>query len=417
MTHHIGTDAIDTCVLLPDSASTALRRHLGIEHDAPLRIAFGAGPGDAVGTFDYWAQGKFDPRVPVIAFSTQFYSLIAQLQAHALILHEYAKGPAVPDSRFRFVTAARDRNGPGWRYHLNSSLFSLKVLAHLWKYRPHVVLLGTDAPTFLLALLPPGSRLILTAPNTYWSMGPRPTTLRARLRQRLIRVGLWRMRGAVCISPACKAQMEELIGPSEDILIDEPQILRAHVPALTSRTEGAPVRRLLFLGRIETEKGIYDLLAAFETLSQEYPDATLEFAGDGSQAQELADAVKRSAAPVRYLGRLSADEVHAKLAQIDLLICPTRSQFNEGLAFVVIEAAVHGVPSLVSSNVPAKDLLAGSVLEYPVDDVSAMQARLRALLADPEIATQLRKGLAPAREAFFDRSKSWGTQLYLAMMR
>jgi glycogen synthase len=299
----------------------------------------------------------------VIAYSTQFYSLVAQVRAKALILHEHAKGPSASDPRFRFVTVARDRRGPGWRYHLNGFLFSLRILRHLWTYRPHIVVLGTDAPAFLMALLPPGTRLMLTAHNTYWSMGPRPTALRARMRQRLIRIGLRRMRSAVCTSPACKAQMEELIGPSDDILVEGPQILRAHVPALTPRAPDAPVRRLLFLGRMETEKGIYDLLAAFEALSPDYPDATLEFAGDGNQAQELADTVERSAAPVRYLGRLSADEVHAKLAQTDLLICPTRSQFNEGLALVVIEAAVHGVPSLVSSNVPAKDLFPGSVLD------------------------------------------------------
>jgi hypothetical protein len=52
-----------------------------------------------------------------------------------------------------------------------------------------------------------------------------------------------------------------------------------------------------------------------------------------------------------------------------------------------------------------------------VDDVAAMQAQLRVLLAEPASAARLREGLAPACAAFFDRSKSWGTQLFNAMMR
>jgi glycogen(starch) synthase len=416
MPDSISLDSIDTCVILPEGASDVLRTHIGIAHHAPLRIAFVAGPGDAAGTFDYWVQGEFDPRVPVIAYSTQFYSLVAQLRAEALILHEHAKGPSEPDRQFRFVTVARDRGGPGWRYHLNGFFFSLRTLKHLWTYRPHIVLLGTDVPTLLMALLPRSTRLLLTAHNTYWSMGLPPTFLSARLRRLVIRLGLRRMRGAVCTSQACKDQMEAIVGPRNDILVESPQILNSHAQAFIRQRTDVSVRRLLYLGRIEPEKGIYDLLAVFEALAPEFADATLEFAGTGSQAQKLANAAESSKASVRYLGQLNADEVHAKLAQTDLLICPTRSHFNEGLALVLIEAAVHGIPSLVSSNVPAKDLFPGSVSEFPADDMTAMQAQLRNLLADPACAAQLRKGLATACSAFFDRNKSWGTQLFKAMM-
>jgi sugar/nucleoside kinase (ribokinase family) len=43
MGNHTGAESVDYCVTLPDSAPEALRSHIGIAQDAPLRIAFAPG--------------------------------------------------------------------------------------------------------------------------------------------------------------------------------------------------------------------------------------------------------------------------------------------------------------------------------------------------------------------------------------
>ena len=161
-----------------------------------------------------------------------------------------------------------------------------------------------------------------------------------------------------------------------------------------------------------------DLLDAFEALSPDHPDATLDFAGCGGGEEELIRRIAASPASgrVRYLGRLTGEEVHNILDETNLLICPTRSTFNEGLALVVVEAAIHGVPSLLSSVVPAKDLVADACVEFPADDTGALRDRLEQILSNPSLYRELRARTAQRREIFTDRSKSWGSELYRALV-
>lgn len=108
--------------------------------------------------------------------------------------------------------------------------------------------------------------------------------------------------------------------------------------------------------------------------------------------------------------------MHDRLERADLLVCPTRSEFSEGLALVVVEAAVHGVPTLLSSVVPAKDLFPGAVAEVPADDVAALRAALDRLASSPEDYRALCRAVLERSDAFFDRSLSWGSQLYKALL-
>ena len=141
-------------------------------------------------------------------------------------------------------------------------------------------------------------------------------------------------------------------------------------------------------------------------------------AGSGAAVAELRQRIAMSAVQnrVRFLGQLSAEGVHAALEQADVLVCPTRSSFNEGLALVVVEAAVHGVPSILSSVVPAKDLMAGACVEFPADDVAGLTNALRRVVAEPEVYAALRRAVASKGPLFRGGAQSWGVQLYRAMI-
>jgi glycogen(starch) synthase len=404
------------CVVMPDTAPEDLRKRFGLSaHEAP-RLAFIAGPGDAAGSFEYWEAGNYDPRVPVIAYSTQYYSVAAKAGAHSLVLHETLDEPAISDPRFRFVSIPRRRFGGFVKYTLGNFVFGVKVLAELRRFRPHAVVCGTDMPLVLLLLLPRKTQVILAAHNTYWPAGRRPTHWRARAKQWLVTVGLRRVNAAVCTSQECADQMEQLRPLTFAKFVEIPQILSVHVSGSTVRAPDAPVHRLLYLGRMEVEKGIYDILDAFEALAHKHTDVTLDFAGPGGQAEAFTQRVAASSAKVRYLGNLAAADVHTALTAADLLICPTQSNFNEGLSLVVVEAAVHGVPSLVSSIVPAKNLFVGACAVFPVDDVDALRTMLDKLLSDDESHSALCRELPSRISLFFDRKKSWGSKFYEALM-
>jgi len=403
-------------VTLPPDAAYKVRQAIGLNSKSSLRIAFIAGPGDVVGTFDFWSQGAHDPRTPVIAYSSMFYTLVDGLEAEALVLIEQDKQPTEPDLRFRFVHIPRQRNRRGIGYRLDERAYTNKVLRHLREYCPDVILIGTDAPDALLAGLPRTKRVILTAHNTYWPMDHRGTSLKVHLKLWMKKRALRRVDLAVNTSDECAAQVATLGGPSDTQSFTEvPQVLPDFYPE--SPLQALAARRLLYVGRIEANKGVFDLLGAFDAVAVDHPDLTLEFAGSGSCDAPLQAAIAASphADRITFHGQLIAQAIHDRMDAVDLLICPTRSTFNEGLGLVVVEAAVHGVPTLLSSVVPAKGLLPGACAEFPVDNIVALTGTLRRIINTPTEYGALCAGLAKRRRQFRDRSKSWGSMLYCAL--
>jgi glycogen(starch) synthase len=411
----LGIDVLSECVQVPDDAAAQLRSRLGIKDTESPRIAFVAGPGDAAGSFDYWAQGEFDPRVPIIAYSTMFYTLIDKLRAEALVLTEPANLPRHHDPRFRFIHTPRQRPDGRVDYLVANFKFGRTVLRELRAFDPHVVIVGTDAPNSVLGSAPGRARVILAAHNTYWPMGSKNTSWMAELKRSLIAKALRRISAAVCTSAECRRQVEELRGRSDGLFVETPQILSRFVNG--ARNSDA-ARQLLFLGRIVEAKGVFDLLDAFERVAARYPEARLDFAGAGAAADELVRRIEASPVRgrIRFLGLLSAEQVHRALDGADVMICPTRSSFFEGLAVVVIEAAVHGVPSIVSSVVPAKDLMTDACIEFAADDADALRDSLENILADPSMFRELRDKTLLKRATFMDRSGSWGSELCRALI-
>jgi glycosyltransferase involved in cell wall biosynthesis len=410
------SEHVSNSVVMPFDAATLVRRTLGMAVDSPLRIAFLGGPGDVIGTFDHWVQGAHDPRTPVIAYSSMFYSVVAGLNATAMVLTEQDKQPANNDPRFRFVYTPRRRDRRRIGYWIDQASFSSSVLRHLRHFEPDVIIIGMDAPIQLIRGLPKVRRIVLTVHNTFWPMGLRPSSLRQKVTLWSTASILRRVDVAINTSSECAIQLAQLSGPSGDRSFTEiPQILQNFYPqALKPKL---CVSQMLYLGRIEAEKGIFDLLAAFTRLAAANPKLHLSFAGTGSAEPELKDAIvaSRFFDRITFYGQLPAKNVHALLDESDLLICPTRSSFREGLALVVIEAAVHGVPSLVSSVVPARNLLTKGCVTFPVDDADALTAALSGMVEDQLKYSKLRDTVFAKRSQFLDRTGSWGTQLYRAL--
>ena len=96
---------------------------------------------------------------------------------------------------------------------------------------------------------------------------------------------------------------------------------------------------VLYVGRLSEEKGIGNLLEAWNNL-----DIPLTIAGDGpcrSHVELL------SGPHVRYLGAITRDEISREMRKARLLIMP--SIWYEGFPMVLLEALAHGLPVLGSN--------------------------------------------------------------------
>ncbi|MDR1449214.1 MAG: glycosyltransferase family 4 protein [Propionibacteriaceae bacterium] len=96
-------------------------------------------------------------------------------------------------------------------------------------------------------------------------------------------------------------------------------------------------RLIVFVGRLIPEKGVRELLAAYELLRRGHPDAVLILVGDGPMA--LALTAERPPG-VRLTGALPHDRVLALLSQADVFCLPS---YSEGFSTAALEAAAIGV--------------------------------------------------------------------------
>jgi teichuronic acid biosynthesis glycosyltransferase TuaC len=116
---------------------------------------------------------------------------------------------------------------------------------------------------------------------------------------------------------------------------------------------------VLFVGRFDDKKGIFELLDAFASLASHRPNLRLAYVGDGPGGEQLRNKSKHLALEQRifFPGPCSSQKVAEWLAAANVLALPS---YNEGNPNVVIEALscgrpviatdVGGIPELVRSS-------------------------------------------------------------------
>lgn len=333
-----GTSAAEV-VILPDDAAQRIRTACGVSRGGQLRVSYISGPGDVAGTYSYWQSGEHDPRVPVVTYSAMVFELARKLGAALEVLTQSTLTPTTIRAGDVSIIPVMRPPAEGRIAHRISALrFGRALKKHLDQFEPHLVLVSSDIPPAAWpSLAGEGRRLILSLHNTFWPMGRRPRSLAARLKLMLVRRRLRVFESAICTSEECARQIAELSGGLLTTAVQRPQFIRTFHPEDRSR-----VRRLLYVGRIEDDKGVFHLLDAFLSARSRHPDVELTYAGTGSSFDRLRERCRADAPDVRILGQLPADRVHEEIARSDVLVCPTTTRFNEGLAMVALEAAVHG---------------------------------------------------------------------------
>jgi len=408
-------DDVGNAVVLPTNGEIRLRSRLKVPAGRAPRLAFMAGPGDVIGTYEQWSAGHHDARVPVLSYSAQFYSLVAALGAEALILTSSPEQPNAPDPRFQFVCVKRSHAARGLRWHLAEREYARRVAAVINNWTPDAVILSGDLKPTAYHAVADKTCLFLTLHNSYWPMGRRVNGPKNRFQQWLLGRALKRAAGAVCTSVECARQYKALAGHCDNVEVETPQVLAGHLEVPRKRQRA---RTLLFLGRIEASKGVFDLLDAFGAVAARFPDARLKLAGSGSADEALTEAISLHSArdQIEFAGLLDAGNVHATLREADLLVCPTRSDFKEGLGLVVLEAAVQGVPSVTSSVVPAAETSGAACVTFPADDVAELRSTLLRLMEDDAAYAALVSQTGDIRPRMLDRTLGWGSCLARVML-
>lgn len=147
---------------------------------------------------------------------------------------------------------------------------------------------------------------------------------------------------------------------------------------------------ILFVGRLNRDKGMLDLAASFDAIAKHHSDVVLLLVGAEedvpfSQIQEICSAererlhyVRFTATPERYM------------AAADIFCLPS---YREGLPMTIIEAAACGVPAVASRIYGITDAVEDGEtgLLFPAGEVAALTHALLKLMTENELRQQMGK--------------------------
>lgn len=128
---------------------------------------------------------------------------------------------------------------------------------------------------------------------------------------------------------------------------------------------------VLFVGRIEPQKGIAELLEAFERVHRARPDVTLALVGDGVWRDRADAARARFGGKLVVAGARPFGEMPKWMAACDIVTLPSH---NEGTPNVLLEGLAMGRPAVATNVGGIPDVLADSRsgIVVPVKDASAL---------------------------------------------
>lgn len=215
-------------------------------------------------------------------------------------------------------------------------------------------------------------------------------------------------------------EITELFGPG----LAEITVIRNGIDAARWPFAARPPRtgpaELLYLGRLEYEKGVHDVIAALPRIRRTHPGTTLTIAGDGTQQDWLVDQARKHKVlkATRFVGHLDHAELLAVLHRADAAVLPSH---YEPFGLAALEAAAAGTP-LVTSNIGGlgEAVIDGQTgVSCPPRDVAALASAVRSVLDDPDAAQRRARAARERLTSDFD----WHTvaaetaQVYLAAKR
>jgi len=143
--------------------------------------------------------------------------------------------------------------------------------------------------------------------------------------------------------------------------------------------------RIGFIGRLVPEKGVLDLLEAFQPLAGR---AYLILLGEGPLRETIRQRAEAGGYAERVVltGFIPYRDIPAYLKGLDILVLPSRTtpHWKEQFGHVLAEAMLAGVPVIGSDSGAIPEVIGAGGLVFSEGDVSALRDHLVFLIEHPE---------------------------------
>ena len=213
---------------------------------------------------------------------------------------------------------------------------------------------------------------------------------------------VWRrLRARIAVSEAARRFVSDRLGDGVRVI---PNGLDVDRFASAAPAEDLPPgRRILWVGRLDPQKGFPVAVRAFARLAEGLPDLWFVVAGEGRDRSTLAELPLRLRERVVLIGNVDRDRLPRYHAASDAFVSPALGQ--ESFGIVLVEAMAAGLPVVATAIPGYREVIDDGVegLLVPPGDPEALASALRRLLDDPKTAKSFGEaGRARARRYSWD---------------
>lgn len=376
-----------------------------------------AGPTDAKRVYSAWNSDEQDVGYFGSDYLRQFLDVCKETGLSATVV-SLNKGDDFSDGSFTFLFRPIPwvEKG-GLRFHAGQILYMLRMVVFIYWYRHKTFLVAQCRPYwFLLLLLKPlRVRVIASIHCVLWQRFHKPRLV-TRCLYAFTRWFFSHQASAILThSSAVSDQLVQLYPTAESKVVRFlPVYPKEKFQGVTEPLHQKDPFRVLFIGRVEENKGALDLIE-IAALAKSFTsrEVCFDVCGDGSDFSRLRSAVRAADCTVNISlrGYCDASEVTEAICRAHVLIVPTRTEFIEGFNKVVVEGVLSGRPVVSSRVCPAVDVVERAVYIVPPNDCVEYAKAIGKLASDEALYLQYRRASADYCDRFYDEEQSWGAKL------
>lgn len=382
-----------------------------------LKVFYTAGAGNAFQSFREWTAGGRDIVNSHVGYSRQMFDALARHGAAARITCSF-EGAETEICHGDLAVIYRpdlSRGKSGLQFHRSLYEKARRNMREAMDFGADIVLIGEDTvPGHYAPLRRRGVMVVQALHTRLWQEGRSPSLMQ-RLRLRGYRKGYLHGRMPVLsCSDAVTAQVETLAGPHATPVFEFlPFYHLEHYGGLPAPDLAAPRLEIIFIGRIEANKGALDLIEIARRLITEDVDFRFHICGVGGASDVMQATVAEGGLAERFVfhGWCDRPDLRTVMAQCHVSIVPTRSDFIEGFNHIVVESVLAGRPAVASAICPAVHYVGGAADIVQPDDLAGYADALSLLARNREILRDRIDACAGAANRFLDEGNSFGAAL------
>lgn len=380
------------------------------------RILYTAGPGNAFDTFRKWKDREKDLTTSHVSYSGQMLEACVRHGATALITCSHERGDEQTFDDISIVRRPDLAQGKsGLAYHRGVYQKAQQVVSDALDFNADIVLIAEDiSPSHLAPLQRRGVKIVQSLHTRLW-VESHPASFIKRMRLRgLAKSYKTGQTTILSCSDVVSGQVAELTkGKLPPIVEFLPLYYPEHYAGISAPRPHDDGMEVLFIGRIEENKGALDLVRIAQLLRERQVKARFHICGIGGALETMQQMTLDAGLADQFVfhGWCDRDRLRAVIADCHVSIVPTRSDFIEGFNQATVESVLAGRPAVVSDICPAVRYVSGAVDVVKADDIEGYANALEAWARDPNKLSDHAAACAAASKRLLDANYSFGSAL------